>query len=253
MTMSFETLTVDSRDGVCTVLLNRPEAGNAINARLVNELGQVVAQCEAADGPSVLVLTGSAEIFCAGGDFQAVAATDAPDDPEPLYDLWLRLATGPFISVAMVRGRVNAGGVGLVAACDIALADSTASFSLSEMLFGLFPACVLPFLIRRVGTQKAHYLTLTTQPVAAVQALAWGLVDAMEDPVDSLLRKHVLRLRRLGKPAIGRYKRYMVEVSGQLAESKPAALAANRAMFSDPHIRADIRRYVTEMKFPWEN
>lgn len=251
--MRFETLTVDSCDGVRTVQFNRPQAGNVINARLVNELSQVVAQCEAADGPAVLVLSGSAEVFCAGGDFQMVAATDTPDDPEPLYDLWLRLATGPFISVAMVRGRVNAGGVGLVAACDIVLADSTASFSLSEMLFGLFPACVLPFLIRRVGAQRAHYLTLTTQSVSAAQALAWGLVDAMEDPVDSLLRKHLLRLRRLSKPAIGRYKRYMADSSASLAEGKPAALAANRTMFSDPHIRDGIRRYVNEMKFPWES
>lgn len=251
--MSYETLVVDIRDGVCTVVLDRPEAGNAINARLVSELGRVVAACEAEDGPSVLVLSGGAEIFCSGGDFQTVAATDAPDDPEPLYDLWTRLATGPFVSVTVVRGRVNAGGVGLVAACDIVLADSTASFALSEMLFGLFPACVLPFLIRRVGAQKAHYLTLTTQPVTAAQALDWGLADAVEDPVDGLLRKHLLRLRRLGKPAIGRYKRYMADSAGQLTGSKPAALAANRTMFGDAQIRAHIRRYVTEMKFPWES
>jgi len=206
--MGYETLTVDRRDGVLTVQLNRPEAGNAINARLVAELGQVVAQCEAADGPSVLVLSGSAEVFCAGGDFQATAASDVAEDPEPLYDLWLRLANGPFVSLAVARGRVNAGGVGLAAACDIVLADGTASFGLSEMLFGLFPACVLPFLIRRVGAQRAHYLTLTTQPVDAAQALAWGLVDAVEDPVEGLLRRHLARLRRLGKPAIGRYKRH---------------------------------------------
>lgn len=250
--MAYETLAVDCRDGVLTVQLNRPEAGNVINGLLVAELGQVVAQCEAPDGPSVLVLSGSAEVFCAGGDFQATAATDAPEDPEPLYDLWLRLADGPFISLAVARGRVNAGGVGLVAACDIVLADGTASFALSEMLFGLFPACVLPFLIRRVGAQRAHYLTLTTQPVGAAQALAWGLVDAVEDPVEALLRRHLVRLRRLGKPAIGRYKRHRAEAAGPLAEAKPAALAANRALFGDPQIRENIRRYVTEMKFPWE-
>ena len=250
--MVYETLAVDCRDGVLTARLDRPEAGNAINALLVAELGQVVAQCEAADGPSVLVLSGSAEVFCAGGDFQATAAAEAPEDPEPLYDLWLRLASGPFVSLAVARGRVNAGGVGLAAACDIVLADGTASFALSEMLFGLFPACVLPFLIRRVGAQRAHYLTLTTQPVGAVQALAWGLVDAVEDPIETLLRRHLVRLRRLGKPAIGRYKRYMADVTRHLAEAKPAALAANRALFGDPQIRENIRRYVTEMKFPWE-
>lgn len=250
--MTYETLALDCRDGVCTARLNRPEAGNAINARLIAELGEVVARCEAADGPPVLVLTGTPEVFCAGGDFQAVAASDAPEDPEPLYDLWLRLATGPFVSVAVTRGRVNAGGVGLAAACDIVLADPSATFALSELLFGLFPACVLPFLIRRVGEQRAHYLTLSTQPATAAQALAWGLVDALEDPLDEMLRRHLLRLRRLGKPAVARYKRHRADASALLSAAKPAALAANRALFNDPQIRAGIRRYVTEMKFPWE-
>lgn len=250
--MSFETLAMDRGAGICTVTLTRSKAGNPINAQLVHELGQVVALCEAADGPVVLVLTGGTEVFSAGGDFQAVADSDAALDPEPLYDLWLRLATGPFVSLAVTRGRVNAGGVGLAAACDMVLADSTASFALSELLFGLFPACVLPFLIRRVGEQRAHMLTLSTQPIGAAQALAWGLVDGVEDPVDGLLRKHLLRLRRLGKPALGRYKQYRAGLSGLLHAARPAALAANRDMFADPQIRADIRRYVTEMKFPWE-
>ncbi len=248
--MGYETLTVDRRDGVLTVQLNRPEAGNAINAGLV------------ADGPSGGAMRGATAVGSGADRFggslllpAAISRRRPPptcEDPESLYDLWLRLANGPFVSLAVARGRVNAGGVGLAAACDIVLADGTASFGLSEMLFGLFPACVLPFLIRRVGAQRAHYLTLTTQPVDAAQALAWGLVDAVEDPVEGLLRRHLVRLRRLGKPAIGRYKRHRAEAARQLAEAEPAALAANRALFNDPQIRADIRRYVTEMKFPWE-
>jgi polyketide biosynthesis enoyl-CoA hydratase PksH len=153
----------------------------------------------------------------------------------------------------VTRGRVNAGGVGLAAACDMVLADHSASFALSELLFGLFPACVLPFLIRRVGEQRAHYLTLSTQPVNAAQALAWGLVDGVEDQVDGLLRKHLLRLRRLDKAAIGRYKLYRHDLSALVDAARPPALEANRVMFSDPATRAVIRRYVTEQKFPWEN
>lgn len=250
--MSFETLSVDSRDGICAVTLTRESAGNSINARLLRELDQVVAACEAPDGPAVLVLSGSASVFCAGGDFQAVAEDDAPLDPEPLYDLWHRLGAGPFVSVAVTRGRVNAGGVGLAAACDMVLADSSASFALSEMLFGLFPACVAPFLIRRVGEQRAHYLTLSTQPITAAQALAWGLVDAVEDPVDGLLRKQLLRLRRLDKVAVAEYKRYRAGLSRLVADARPEALAANRRLFADPVRRAGIRRYVAEGKFPWE-
>lgn len=249
--MSLPCLAVEDRDGVRTVTLMRPETGNVLNAALVGELSAILSACEAEDGPKVLVLAGAPLVFCAGGDFQAAAAGDDLD-PAHLYDLWRRLSDGPFVSVAAVRGRVNAGGVGLAAACDMVLAESNASFALSELLFGLFPACVLPFLTRRVGAQRAHYLTLSTQPITAAQALDWGLVDAVEDPLDGLLRKHLLRLRRLDKAAIGRYKRHRTALTGTVEAARPAALAANRDMFADPTIRAGIARYVAEGKFPWE-
>lgn len=249
--MSLPCLAVEDRDGVRTVTLMRPETGNVLNAALVGELSAILSACEAEDGPKVLVLAGAPLVFCAGGDFQAAAAGDDLD-PAHLYDLWRRLSDGPFVSVAAVRGRVNAGGVGLAAACDMVLAESNASFALSELLFGLFPACVLPFLIRRVGAQRAHYLTLSTQPVSAAQALDWGLVDAVEDPLDGLLRKHLLRLRRLDKAALGRYKRHRIALTGMVEAARPAALAANRDMFADPAIRVGIARYVAEGKFPWE-
>lgn len=242
---------VEDRDGIRTITLTRPETGNVLNAGLVTQLSDAVSGCEAADGPKVLVLRGGAQVFCAGGDFQAAAAGDDLD-PASLYDLWARLACGPFVSVAVVSGRVTAGGVGLVAACDLVLADESASFTLSELLFGLYPACVLPFLTRRVGAQRGHYMTLSTQAVGAEQALAWGLADAVESTVDGLLRKHLLRLRHLDKAAIGRYKQYRAELDGVIDGARPLALEANRRMFADPTIRAGISRYVAEGKFPWE-
>ena len=95
------------------------------------------------------------------------------------------------MSIAHVRGKANAGGIGFVAACDIVLADSAAVFSLSELLFGLMPACVLPFLVRRIGFAKANAMTLSTQPVGVQVAREWGLVDAFEENSDNLLRKHL--------------------------------------------------------------
>src|SRR5262249_17859419 len=158
-----------------------------------------------------------------GADFNALAkqpehARRGADAPRALYDLWLRMATGPYVTVAHVRGKANAGGVGFAAACDIVLADDTAQFSLSELLFGLSPACVLPSLIRRIGCQKAHYLTLLTQPIGAAQALQWGLADAVEAESDALLRRHLSRLRRLSKQAVRRYKSYMSQITRPLAE-----------------------------------
>ena len=172
-------------------------------------------------------------------------------NPEPLYDLWLKLATGPYITISHVRGKANAGGVGFVAASDIVIASQDAQFSLSELLFGLFPACVLPFLIRRIGFQKAHYLTLMTQPISSQQAHTWGLVDVCDAQSDSLLRKHLLRLRCLSKTGIVRYKRYMNGLYDSLLQSKSLALEANHEVFSDTRNLDGIFRYIEKGKLPW--
>ncbi|WP_238652062.1 enoyl-CoA hydratase/isomerase [Paenibacillus piscarius] len=253
--MKEQTIRTRIEDQVLYLQLHRPEANNAINDRLVEECLHALAAYEAE--ASVVILEGLPDVFCTGADFQGIHEAMAgrsgfESSPEPLYELYQRLAYGPFVTVAHVRGTVNAGGVGFAAACDIVLADPGAKFSLSELLFGLFPACVLPFLIRRTGRQRAHYLTLMTRPFSAQEACDWGLADACEAPSDSLLRKHLLRLKRLGKPGITRYKQFMAELDGSVEQARPIALAANREMFSDQRNLEGILRYVEQGIFPWE-
>ena len=254
--MSYQTIKVQFQEPICFLQFNRPEAQNTINERLIAECHQVMTMCE--DSIVIVVLEGLPEVFCFGADFQGMHAKissgqTGAQDPEPLYDLWLRLANGPYITISHVRGKANAGGVGFVAASDIVLADQTAQFSLSELLFGLLPACVLPFLVRRIGFQKANYLTLMTHPISVEQAHAWGLVDAYEDRSVTLLRRHLLRLKHLSKEAVLRYKRYINGLYGSLLQSKSSAVAANREAFSDPHNLRGIFQYLETGRFPWED
>ena len=252
--MTYETIKVQFQDSICFLQIDRPQANNTINGQLVAECSAVLSACE--EAATVVVLSGSPEVFCFGADFKTLATPQANGRqdaaPEQLYDLWLRLATGPYVTISHVRGQANAGGIGFVAASDIVLADETAQFSLSELLFGLYPACVLPFLIRRIGFQKAHYLTLMTQPVSAKQACEWGLVDAYEPSSEVLLRRHLQRLRRLSKVAIRRYKTYMKGLGMPLHDLKAPAVAANREIFSDTVNLHAITRYVEHGVFPWE-
>src|SRR5262249_43130022 len=115
-----------------------------------------------------------------------------------------------------------------------------------------YPACVLPFLIRRIGFQRAHYMTLSTQPISAAQALEWGLVDACEPGSEALLRRHLLRLKRLNKVAIGRSKRYGLRIGPSLTALRSEAIAANVEVFSDARNLEGIARYVERGIFPWE-
>jgi len=252
---SLTTLEVSQRGKVCFIGFNRPAANNAINATMIAEFAQVLVS-HAADS-QVVVIEGAADVFCVGADFGAIAREQAagartPQDPGPLYDLWLQLANGPFVSVAHVRGKANAGGVGFAAACDVVIADDKATFALSELLFGLLPACVMPFLIRRIGVQRASYMTLMTQAIDTRQAHEWGLVDAYSDNSAQLLRKHLLRLNCLSKKGISRFKRLSRELSDTLTACKPAAVRANLEVFSDPENLAGIARYVESGLFPWE-
>jgi polyketide biosynthesis enoyl-CoA hydratase PksH len=252
--VTYETIRVQFQESICFLQIDRPEANNTINGQLVAECNDVLSACQ--ERATVVVLSGSAEVFCFGADFKAIAQApktgNEQDGPGPLYDLWLRLATGPYVTISHVRGKANAGGIGFVAASDIVLADETAQFSLSELLFGLYPACVLPFLMRRVGFQKAHYLTLMTQPISAKEACALGLVDACEPQSEVLLRRHLQRLRRLSKSAIRRYKTYMGRIGLPLQDLKSLAVAANLEVFSDPDNLRAVTRYVDQGLFPWE-
>jgi len=251
--MGFETIQVRVEPPVCTIKIDRGDASNTINGTLVAEFGQALDTCEQSS-IHVVVIEGSAGVFCLGADFKDYAENTDRNTPDPaaLYDLWERLGSGPFVSIAHVQGKANAGGVGFVAACDIVLADRSAHFGLSEMVFSLFPACVLPFLIKRIGVQRAHFMTLTTAPITAQQALDWGLVDDCDANSETLLRKHLLRLRRLSKSGIRNYKAYMNTLNGIVAQSRSTAIAANRALFSDPDNREAIRRFVQTGVFPWE-
>jgi polyketide biosynthesis enoyl-CoA hydratase PksH len=253
---AYETLLVRITHDVCFIQIHRPAANNSINDRLIEEFTTALDRC----GPQakVVVVEGSPEVFCFGADFKGLqrsfqATGSAPVmDPEPMYELWRRLASGPFVTIAHVRGQANAGGMGFVAACDMVICDEKATFSLSELLFGLMPACVLPFLIRRVGYARANYMTLMTEPITAKSALEWGLVDDCAADSSNLLRKKLLRLRRLSKSAIQRYKRYANSLDDTLGAAKSTALAANVEVFSDRDNLQKIARYVSTGQFPWE-
>lgn len=251
----YQTIRVRIDGPVYTLQIHRPEANNTINELMAEECLDFLKSHR--DSMRILVLEGLPEVFCFGADFQAIddnlsSGEGKGSTPETLYDVWLQLATGPFISIAHVRGKVNAGGIGFVAACDIVVADESAVFSLSELLFGLMPACVLPFLIRRTGFQRAHYMTLMTQPFSVQQAESWGLVDAWESNSQQLLRRHLLRLRRLSKTGIERYKRYMNVLNDSLHSRKADSLAANFEVFADHENLSKISRFVEDGTFPWE-
>ena len=130
--MSYHTLRVSFQSPICELQCDRLEAGHTIDDQLIEACHDVLTSCERIEEEgerepiTIAVLEGVPEVFCIGA-FQDIHEKITENrlghqDPEPPYDLWLTLASGPFVTISHVRGKVNAGGVGFVAASDIALA-----------------------------------------------------------------------------------------------------------------------------------
>lgn len=228
---------------------------NCITPALIEDMNAALDL--AGEKSSVIVLEGSPEYFCYGADFSDIAGQVASGvktegNPAPLFDLWKRMTDLPCAVISHVRGAVNAGGMGFVAASDIVVSSEKAAFSLSELLFGLMPAMVLPFLIRRVGFAHANYLTLTTRPVSAAQAKEFGLIDLLADPSEPVVRQLTARLARTPKDGIRRYKAYAAKLCPLDDATREKAIAANKEVFGDETNLRRVANFTLYGKYPWE-
>lgn len=253
--MDYQTLKINHQPAVKRIQIYRPEANNSINDQLNQELLSALQTAEAEETVKVVILEGLPDVFCIGMDFQKVA--DGEQVPPKMaydayYNILKQMSQSSKVILSLVRGKVIAGGVGLVAASDLVIADDTVTFALSELLFGLLPACVLPFLIRRVGFQKAYRLSLTTQTISASQAYNWGLVDEYSNDTNKLINQYIRRLKYLPSSAVKELKDYINQL--WIIQTETQDLAVNKAssLISSPTVQEKIKRFKKEGLLPWE-
>lgn len=180
-------------EGVATITLDSPGNRNALSARLLAELDEALAVALEDQAVRVLVLTHEGPAFCSGADLKEPPGPGAL--PRVLQALW----TAPKPVVARVAGHVRAGGVGLVAACDLAVASRDATFAFSEVRIGVAPAVISLVVLPRLGMTRALELFLTGEKIDGERAAAAGLVAVAADDVDAAVARYVEQLR-LGAP-----------------------------------------------------
>jgi methylglutaconyl-CoA hydratase len=188
----YKTIVLDaSPGGVATILLNRPDQHNAFNAQMVSELSDAFTTLEAADHVRCLLLRGAGKSFSAGADMVWMKAAadytreENEEDALALAEMLRKLHGLPMMTMALVHGAAMGGGAGLVAACDLAVAQTGANFRFSEVRLGLTPATISPFVIEAIGPRWAKALFVTAESFDADFAHRIGLVqyvaqDAME-------------------------------------------------------------------------
>ncbi|WP_069735333.1 enoyl-CoA hydratase family protein [Streptomyces sp. EN27] len=185
------TLIATSRDrGITTLTLDSPANRNALSTALVGQLREALAGCAADDTVRAVVLTHTGSTFCAGADLTA------PPEPEAFVGLMREIVALPKPVVARVTGHVRAGGLGLLAACDIAVAGEGSSFALTESRLGLAPAVISLTLLPRLDRTAANRYYLTGERFDAAEAARIGLVTVAAEDVDKGLVPVLDGLRR---------------------------------------------------------
>jgi 2-(1,2-epoxy-1,2-dihydrophenyl)acetyl-CoA isomerase len=191
--MTYENITLERRDGVATLTLNRPKAANSIDIPLARELMDAAIACDDDPETRAVILTGAGPMFCAGGDLRSFAEAGMGISSR-LKELtaYLHAAISRFTRmnapvIAAVNGMAAGAGFSLAVAADLTIASETAGFVMAYTNAGLVPdGSSTFFLPRRIGDRRTRELMLTNRRLTAAEAFDWGLVNQVV-PADQLL------------------------------------------------------------------
>lgn len=215
---------IHAEDGALWLTIDRPEVRNALNDEVIEALTDALRRAPEDPAVRAVVITGAGDrAFCAGADLKTGARTFAfdPAQPSTSFANLLRAARAcPLPLVARVNGHCLAGGMGLLAMCDMAVAASGARFGLPEVKVGLFPMQVAALLQGLIPQRKLAELCLTGEPISAPAALDMGLVSYVVEAaeLDAQVRWLVARVADKSPTAIRRGKYALRAISDMTVE-----------------------------------
>lgn len=259
--MEYQTLDISSDNRVATVVLNRPDVRNAFNETMIAEITQAFRTLGEDNDIRAIVLAANGPAFCAGADLNwmkkmaAYTYDENRADAMQLAAMLYTIYSCPKPVVAKVQGDCYAGGMGLVAACDIAVATDTAGFCLSEVKLGLIPATISPYVIRAMGDNAARRYFLTAERFSAEEALRIGFVHAVTnaDALDASVADIVKALVTNSPNAVKEAKRLVHDVTGMPLTDALIADTAQRIadIRSSEQGREGVRSFLEKRKPDW--
>lgn len=254
-----------SPGGVATITLNRPEVHNAFDENVVERLNDILDELAGADGVRAVLLDAVGKSFSAGADLDLMrrAAEDFTEDDNledarAMGEMWRRLATLPKPTIALVQGAAYGGGVGLIAACDIAIATRDAVFCLSEVKLGLIPSTISPYFIQAVGVRHARRYMMTGERFDADEARRIGLVHEVVDDIPGLAAAAeaiVTQIFAAAPGAVAETKALVSDVAGRpidhhLIEQRAKGIAHRRAT---DEAREGVAAFLAKRKPAWRD
>ena len=246
---------------VAQVTLSRPEVRNAFNDEVIAELTTAFTELGQNKAVRAIVLAASGPAFCAGADLNWMRRmadyTHAENlaDAAQLAEMLRVIYTCPKPTVARIQGDVYAGGMGLVAACDMAVSVDTANYCLSEVKLGLYPATISPYVIRAMGARAAHRYFLTAERFDALEALRIGFVHAVvsAEQLDAKVNDMTQALLSASPNAVQSCKTLLHDVAGQdidaaLIAQTVEGIATIRASFEG---KEGVQSFLQKRKPAW--
>lgn len=260
--MNFENISITEQGAVAHVWLNRPEVRNAFNELTIAEVTAAFASLGQRSDIRAIVLAARGPAFCAGADLNwmkkmaGYGHEENREDAAQLAQMLHTLYTCPKPVVARVQGDCYAGGMGLVAACDIIVAQDSVNFCLSEVKLGLIPATISPYVIRAMGEQAARRYFLTAERFSASEAARIGMVHACvgdEVQLDACIDEMLRHLVANSPNAVGEAKRLVRDIGTRSIDAGLIADTADRIA----NIRASeegkegVRSFLEKRKPSW--
>jgi methylglutaconyl-CoA hydratase len=256
-----ENLIVERKDRVAVVTLNRPEVRNAFDDILISNLTKVFLDLENDNTVHAVVLAGAGKAFCAGADLnwmKRMAGYGYEDNLKDAHALAAMLKALDRMSkptVARVHGPAYAGGVGLVAACDIAIGSQAAEFCLTEVKLGLSPATISPYVVRAIGERMARRYFLTGEVFDAREAHRLRLLSGVtaDDELDGALDALLGHLVAGGRAAHAKIKDLVRAVAAGAVDEAMIADTARRIaeIRVSPEGREGIASFLEKRKPAW--
>lgn len=225
--MSYKTILFEFKDRVAWVSFNRPEIHNAFNDTMIQEFLDVFDKILKDKNIRVVVLTGKGKSFCAGADLNWMRRVKDYTYEENfkeslnLAELFYKIYSIPKPVIGRINGAAIGGGTGFVAVSDIAIASMSAKFSFSEVRIGVVPACISPYVVRKIGEGRARELFLTGERISAEKALKSGLVNGIAEPedLDKRIEEILENMLKCGPNALATCKELLRNVPGMGFES----------------------------------
>lgn len=258
---SHECITVTrSEHHIYRITLSRPEIRNAFNDTMIAELTDVFHRIQEDTSARAVVITGSGKAFCAGADLhwmKKMIDYDLEDnyrDSMALAEMLWALDDLNVPSIALVNGPAIGGGVGLITACDFALASDKAIFALAEVKLGLAPAVISPFLLRKIGDKNCRDLFLTGRQIDADEAQKIDLVNEItpHNDLEDLLTRYLNQLLSSSPTAITACKKLLRVIPHH---NKREIMEFTSQVISELRISGDgqagMQAFLKKNKPPW--